>query len=98
MLQLKSENIVDLLLYRAINQTEQRAFTFLKDGETEAGSLTYQELDTQARAIAAAAPVLPSPGRKGIAYLPIWIRIYCRFFRMSIRRHHCCSCISTQAQ
>ena len=44
---------VDLLRYRAQHQPDQTAFTFLQDGETESDRLTYQQLDCQARAIAA---------------------------------------------
>lgn len=44
---------VDLLGDRAKSNPDARAFVFLKDGETEQGSLTYQELDHRARAIAA---------------------------------------------
>ncbi|MBF2020491.1 MAG: fatty acyl-AMP ligase [Hydrococcus sp. C42_A2020_068] len=43
----------DLLAYRAQNQPNRTAYTFLHRGETEVGQLTYQELDRQARAIAA---------------------------------------------
>ncbi len=32
--------LVDILRYRAINQPEQLAFTFLPDGETEGDSLS----------------------------------------------------------
>lgn len=42
-------NLVDLLRYRAINQPHQKAYTFLKDGETESISLTYEELDLEAK-------------------------------------------------
>ena len=45
--------MVDLLRYRAYHQPQQKAFVFLKNGENESASLTYQELDSQARAIAA---------------------------------------------
>ena len=45
--------LVDLLQYRADHQPHQKAFVFLKNGENEVASLTYQELDSQARAIAA---------------------------------------------
>ena len=44
---------VDLLRYRSQHQPNQTAFTFLQDGETESDTLTYQQLDRQARAIAA---------------------------------------------
>lgn len=44
--------LVDVLLHRASTQPDRIAYTFLADGENESGSLTYRELDTQARAIA----------------------------------------------
>lgn len=44
--------IVDLLRYKAQDQPSRVVYSFLKDGEIEAGNLTYQELDQQARAIA----------------------------------------------
>ncbi len=44
---------VDLLRHRAQAQPEQRAYTFLNDGEADAVHLTYAELDRQARSIAA---------------------------------------------
>ena len=49
----ESISLVDVLLKRAQNQPEQKAYIFLENGETESGSLTYGELDRQARAIAA---------------------------------------------
>ncbi|NMF64063.1 non-ribosomal peptide synthetase [Brasilonema octagenarum UFV-E1] len=49
---LKFSTFIDLLRYRALDQPNKVGFTFLQDGETESSSLTYQELDRQARAIA----------------------------------------------
>lgn len=46
-------NLVDLLRMRAEQQPEQEAFTFLVDGDTDALSVTYAELDRRACAIAA---------------------------------------------
>jgi acyl-CoA synthetase (AMP-forming)/AMP-acid ligase II len=46
-----NKTLVDILRYRAENQASQIAYTFLKNGEVEAGSLTYQELDLRARSI-----------------------------------------------
>ncbi|BAZ49188.1 AMP-dependent synthetase and ligase [Nostoc sp. NIES-4103] len=43
---------VELLSYRAENQPQQKAYTFLRDGEIEETSLTFTELDQKARAIA----------------------------------------------
>ncbi len=44
--------LIEILQERAAQQPEQVLYTFLADGETEDSSLTYQELDRQARAIA----------------------------------------------
>ena len=48
-----SISLVDILRQRAQNQPEQKAYIFLQNGETESGTLTYGELDRQARALAA---------------------------------------------
>ncbi|MDJ0690810.1 MAG: AMP-binding protein [Xenococcaceae cyanobacterium MO_188.B32] len=45
-------SLLDILSYRAQYQSDRQAYIFLQDGETESGSLTYGELDRQARAIA----------------------------------------------
>ena len=47
------ETLIELLRLRAESLPEQTAYTFLIDGETEETSLTYEELDEQARAIGA---------------------------------------------
>ena len=44
--------LIDRLQEQASNQPDKRAFTFLADGETELDSLTYQQLDEKAKAIA----------------------------------------------
>ena len=49
----QSSTLVELLRWRAQHQPERRAYTFLVDGEAEEVSLTYAELDHQARAIGA---------------------------------------------
>ena len=48
----KCRNLVELLCARAEQQPDQRAFTFLIDGETGTAGLSYGEIDRQARAIA----------------------------------------------
>jgi len=45
-------NVIEVLNYRAQYQSEKEAYIFLQNGETCSGSLTYGELDRQARAIA----------------------------------------------
>jgi acyl transferase domain-containing protein/acyl-CoA synthetase (AMP-forming)/AMP-acid ligase II/pimeloyl-ACP methyl ester carboxylesterase/acyl carrier protein len=48
----KHSNFVNLLQERAISQPNKVIFTFLGDGEAQTESLTYQQLDNQAKAIA----------------------------------------------
>jgi acyl-CoA synthetase (AMP-forming)/AMP-acid ligase II len=45
--------IVDILRWRAIHQPEKLAFTYLVDGAEEEANLTYEDLDIQARSVAA---------------------------------------------
>lgn len=49
----KPSTLVHLLRHRAQDQPDFRAITFLGDGETEEGHLTYGELDRRARALGA---------------------------------------------
>ncbi|WP_461947896.1 fatty acyl-AMP ligase, partial [Nostoc sp.] len=51
---LASTYLIEILNYRAQYQPDKQAYIFLENGETESGSLTYGELDRQARAIAQA--------------------------------------------
>ncbi|HEU4834422.1 MAG TPA: amino acid adenylation domain-containing protein [Pyrinomonadaceae bacterium] len=50
---LKPANLVELLRWRATHQAEQMAYRFLLDSESQHLSLTYRELDQQARLIGA---------------------------------------------
>ncbi|NER93735.1 MAG: fatty acyl-AMP ligase [Symploca sp. SIO1B1] len=45
-------SLLDILQQRARQQRDNRAYIFLQNGETESGSLTYGELDKQAKVIA----------------------------------------------
>ena len=69
--QSRYSTLVDLLRDRAQQQPERTVYTFLADGETESGSLTYQGLDKQARAIAAQLQTLVSPGDRALVILPL---------------------------
>lgn len=44
-------SIIDILQWRALQQPDQEAFTFLAHGESEAESLTFGELNSRARTI-----------------------------------------------
>jgi acyl-CoA synthetase (AMP-forming)/AMP-acid ligase II len=62
--------LVELLRYRAAHQPEQVAYTFLADGETESGNLTYGKLDHQARAIATHLQALGPMGYRALTVYP----------------------------
>ncbi len=49
----KLSTLVEYLHYRGQYQPDRQAYIFLQNGETESGSLTYGQLDRQARMIAA---------------------------------------------
>ncbi|WP_335086164.1 AMP-binding protein [Nostoc sp.] len=66
----KSSNIVDILCYRAQHQPEKIAYTFLQDAETESGTITYQELDRQARAIAVKLRFILTAGDRALLLYP----------------------------
>lgn len=59
-------NLVDLLLWRSAHQPEQKAYTFLEDGENESASLTYGELDLRAKVIAAQLQSLKMSGERAL--------------------------------
>ena len=62
--------LVDLLRYRASHQPDQTAYTFLQDGRKEAGSITYQQLDRRARAIAAHLQSFNATGERALLFYP----------------------------
>ncbi|MGB3405027.1 MAG: fatty acyl-AMP ligase [Microcoleaceae cyanobacterium] len=61
-----SQTLVELLIHRAIHQPDQTAYQFLVDGEIEIVSLTYSQLDQQAKAIAAQLQSYCSPGERAL--------------------------------
>ncbi|MBG1260706.1 alpha-hydroxyketone-type quorum-sensing autoinducer synthase [Nostoc commune] len=77
---LKFSTLVDLLRYRALHQKNQLAFIFLIDGEIEGSSLTYQELDRQARAIAAKLQSIGIKGERSLLLYPPGLEFITAFF------------------
>ncbi|HBB32532.1 MAG TPA: AMP-dependent synthetase [Cyanobacteria bacterium UBA8803] len=71
--------LVDLLSYRAQNQPDQMAYTFL-DGETETDRITYKELDRQARAIASQLQSVNAPGSRALLLYPTGLEFIAAFF------------------
>lgn len=65
-----NSTIVDILLDRSASQPNQTAYTFLADGENESGSCTYEELDTQAKAIAVQLLTTVNPGDRALLVYP----------------------------
>ncbi|HHP7232213.1 MAG TPA: fatty acyl-AMP ligase [Xenococcaceae cyanobacterium] len=66
----KFSHLVALLQYRAIAQPQAIAYRFLQNSTTETGSLTYQELDCQAKAIATQLQLLVQPGERALLVYP----------------------------
>ncbi len=72
---------VDLLSLRAAGQPARRAYTFLVDGEEDAVSVTYAELDRRARAVAAHLAELGVPaGARALLLYPPGIEYIVGFF------------------
>ena len=67
---INNSTIIDVLLERSINQPDLTAYTFLADGENESGSITYQELDLQAKAIAVKLLSKVKPGDRALLVYP----------------------------
>jgi acyl-CoA synthetase (AMP-forming)/AMP-acid ligase II len=66
----KYSSLVELLKTRAIELGDRRAYTFLADGETETGTITYAELDEQARTIATHLQKLVPAGSRVLVVYP----------------------------
>jgi acyl-CoA synthetase (AMP-forming)/AMP-acid ligase II len=62
----KYTSLVQLLQEKAIANPQKIAYRFLQNGTTEAGCLTYQELNLQARAIASKLQSLVSPSSRAL--------------------------------
>jgi len=69
-----------MLRTRAEERPGQVAFTFLADGQTEAGWLTYAGLDAQARAVAAALREVAAPGDRALLLYPPGLDFIVAFF------------------
>ncbi|MCW5315189.1 AMP-binding protein [Nostoc sp. KVJ3] len=72
--------LIELLSYRAKNQPDKTAYIFLRDGETEENSLTYGELDLQARSLATHLQSLLSPGDRALLLYPPGLEFITAFF------------------
>src|SRR5215213_703857 len=73
-------SLVELLRERAERQPQQRAFTFLIDGDVEGSSLTYMEIDQQARAIAASLQCDGLEGERALLLYPPGLAFVAAFY------------------
>ncbi len=72
--------LVDLLRDRSIAQPDNKTYTFLHEGETEIGSLTYTTLEQQAKAIAAHLQSLDAKGERVLLLYPPGLDFIAGFF------------------
>ncbi|MEN6558049.1 MAG: aminotransferase class I/II-fold pyridoxal phosphate-dependent enzyme [Thermoguttaceae bacterium] len=71
---------MELLLHRARCQPEDIAFTYLVDGENEQVTLTYRQLDQQAKAIAAWLQMNGLAGGRALLLYPAGLEFITAFF------------------
>ncbi|MBD1902823.1 non-ribosomal peptide synthetase [Trichocoleus sp. DQ-A3] len=76
----KIATLADILRYRAVNEPEKLAFTFLQDGETPGENLTYRELDRRSRAIASHLQAMGLSGERALLLYPPGLDYLAAFF------------------
>ncbi|HEY0738799.1 MAG TPA: amino acid adenylation domain-containing protein [Herpetosiphonaceae bacterium] len=72
--------LVELARWRAAQQPDQLAYTFLTDGQSATDCLSYAALDRQARAIAARLQQLDMPGQRAVLLYPPGLSYIAAFF------------------
>src|SRR5579871_3540446 len=72
--------LVEMLRWRAVRQPEQRAYTYLVDGEREGGHLTFAELDRQSRMIGAMLQHRKACGERVLLLFPTGLEFIAAFF------------------
>lgn len=73
-------SLVELLRFRAAVQPNDRAYTFLRDGESEGAVLTYGDLDRRSRAIAVDLHDRVPPGARALLLYPPGLDFIAAFF------------------
>lgn len=74
------ETLIQLLQWRAVHQRNETAYLFLNDGETDEVRLTYGQLDTWARTIAAQLQPLNIQGERVLLLFPASLDYLAAFF------------------
>jgi acyl-CoA synthetase (AMP-forming)/AMP-acid ligase II len=72
--------LVEILRWRALQQPEQRNYTFLVDGEAEGDHLTSSALDCQARSIGALLQTYQASGERALLLYPAGLEFISAFF------------------
>jgi acyl-CoA synthetase (AMP-forming)/AMP-acid ligase II len=72
--------LIEILRWRAVQQPEQRAYTYLVDGEAEGDHLTYAALDGQARSIGALLQSHRAVGERALLLYPAGLEFIAAFF------------------
>ncbi len=72
-------SLIELLRGRAAHEPDRVAYRFLENGETEAGVLTYEQLDTHARRIAATLQGVAAPGDRALLLYSSGLEFICGF-------------------
>src|SRR5438045_8993505 len=80
MVKAEPSTLVEILRWRAFNQPDRLAYTFLQDGETEEVHLTYAQLDHSARAIGARLQSAGAYGERALLVYPPGLEIVAAFF------------------
>jgi amino acid adenylation domain-containing protein len=77
---MKIDNLVELLRVRAEGHWGDLLFTFLGDGDGETDHLTFEQLDTQARALGAYLQTLGLVGERVLLVYPAGLQFISAFF------------------
>ncbi len=72
--------LVEILRWRAIQQPDQRTYTYLVDGEAEGDHLTYAALDCQARSLGAQLQSYRASGERALLLYPAGLEFITAFF------------------
>jgi acyl-CoA synthetase (AMP-forming)/AMP-acid ligase II len=72
--------LVEILRWRALHQPEQRAYTYLIDGEKEGGHLTFAELDLQSRIVGTMLQCRNARGKRVLLLYPSGLEFIAAFF------------------
>ena len=72
--------LVEVLRWRATHQPHERAYTFLIDGDEQEANLTYGQLDSQARCIAAELQSRNAAGERVLLVYPAGLEYVAAFF------------------